>query len=180
VIPISLDGFGTQCTFGEMEQPIPDVEPFPHATELLAALGVGRSRLPVEVYRNGPRHLYVILEDEQAVAAVDPDLAALAALGPFGVNVSAGADGRFKTRNFSPGLGVPEDPTTGSAAGPLAVHLVRHGMAGFGEPLEFVQGVEIGRPSLLHARVEGSGKRIDRVLVGGSAVIVARGEYRLG
>jgi predicted PhzF superfamily epimerase YddE/YHI9 len=39
--------------------------------------------------------------------------------------------------------------------------------------------VEIGRPSVLHARVEGSDAQVDRVLVGGSAVIVARGEYRL-
>ena len=73
-----------------------------------------------------------------------------------------------------------EDPATGSAAGPLAVHLVRHGRIEFGQPIEIRQGVEILRPSLLHARVEGSPERIERVVVGGSAVIVARGEYRVG
>jgi trans-2,3-dihydro-3-hydroxyanthranilate isomerase len=78
---------------------------------------------------------------------------------------------------FAPALGVPEDPATGSAAGPLAVHLSRHGRVAFGDEIEIRQGAEIGRPSLLHARVEGSAERIERVEVGGSAVIVARGEF---
>ena len=81
---------------------------------------------------------------------------------------------------FAPASGVAEDPATGSAAGPLAVHLVRHGRASFGDELEISQGTEIGRPSTLFARVYGEGDRIDAVEVGGSAVIVARGEYRLG
>ena len=33
---------------------------------------------------------------------------------------------------------------------------------------------------MLYARVYGDGERVDRVEVGGSAVIVARGEYRFG
>ena len=78
---------------------------------------------------------------------------------------------------FAPGLGVPEDPATGSAAGPLAVHLARHGRIAFGEEIEIEQGVEIGRPSTLYARADGSGDAIERVRVGGSAVIVARGEF---
>jgi trans-2,3-dihydro-3-hydroxyanthranilate isomerase len=81
---------------------------------------------------------------------------------------------------FAPGLGVAEDPATGSAAGPLALHLARHGRIGFGEGIEIRQGVEIQRPSLLHARVDGSPEEIERMAVGGAAVVVARGEYRLG
>jgi trans-2,3-dihydro-3-hydroxyanthranilate isomerase len=80
---------------------------------------------------------------------------------------------------FAPALGVPEDPATGSAAGPLAVHLARHGRIAFGEQIEISQGAEISRPSTLYARVEGSHDNIEHVYVGGSAVIVARGEYRL-
>jgi trans-2,3-dihydro-3-hydroxyanthranilate isomerase len=179
VIPIELTRTGEEITFGEMEQPIPTPEPFPEADGLLAALGLERSELPVEAYRNGPLHVYVALPSEHAVAAVAPDLNALAALGPLGVNVTAGSNAHFKTRNYAPGLGVPEDPATGSAAGPLAIHLVRHGWAQLGDQLELRQGEEIGRPSLLYARVEGSGRGIERVLVGGSALIVAGGEYRL-
>ena len=80
---------------------------------------------------------------------------------------------------FAPAHGVAEDPATGSAAGPFAVHLVRHGRIGFGDEIEISQGAELSRPSTLYARVEGSGERIEKVEVGGSAVIVARGEFRL-
>jgi trans-2,3-dihydro-3-hydroxyanthranilate isomerase len=79
---------------------------------------------------------------------------------------------------FAPASGVPEDAATGSAAGPLALHLVRHGRIGFGDTIRIEQGAEISRPSVLHARVrEGGGQPI--IEVGGSAVIVARGEFRL-
>jgi trans-2,3-dihydro-3-hydroxyanthranilate isomerase len=80
---------------------------------------------------------------------------------------------------FGPADGVPEDPATGSAAGPLAIHLARHGRTAFGDEIEISQGAEIGRPSKLYARAEGSPDRIERVEVGGSAVIVARGEFQL-
>jgi trans-2,3-dihydro-3-hydroxyanthranilate isomerase len=78
---------------------------------------------------------------------------------------------------FAPALGVSEDPATGSAAGPLALHLARHGRIAFGDEIEIRQGAEIGRPSLLRARVTGSADRVERVEVAGSAVIVARGEF---
>jgi trans-2,3-dihydro-3-hydroxyanthranilate isomerase len=75
---------------------------------------------------------------------------------------------------FAPGLGVAEDPATGSAAGPLAVHLVRHGLVESGQEIRIAQGAELGRPSTLYARADDT-----HVEVGGSAVVVARGEFRL-
>jgi trans-2,3-dihydro-3-hydroxyanthranilate isomerase len=179
VIPIALTREGDEIVYGEMEQPIPTPEPFAAVDELLQALGVERSELPVEAYPNGPLHVYVALESEEAVVALAPDMGALARLGSVGVSCFAGAAPHFKTRVFGPALGVPEDPATGSAAGPLAVHLVRHGWVEPGQPIEIRQGAEIKRPSLLRAQVDGSPERIERVAVGGAAVIVARGEYRL-
>ncbi|HET7047137.1 MAG TPA: PhzF family phenazine biosynthesis protein [Solirubrobacteraceae bacterium] len=179
VIPIELSRERNRIVYGEMEQPIPAVEPFEWAEELLAAVGVQRAELPVLGYRNGPLHVYVALSGEEAVAALEPDLAALRKLGEIGVSCFAGEGGRFKTRMFAPGLGVSEDPATGSAAGPLAVHLARHGWSEYGRPIQIRQGEEIGRPSVLHARVDGSDERIERVVVGGAAVVVAHGEYRL-
>jgi trans-2,3-dihydro-3-hydroxyanthranilate isomerase len=146
----------------------------------LAALGIERSELPIRAYRQGPLHVYVALPSEAAVAALDPDLAALRSLTGVGINCFAGQGANFKTRMFAPGLGVSEDPATGSAAGPLAVHLARHGRIEYGQRIEIRQGAEIGRPSILHATVDGSDQRIERVVVGGSAVVVAQGEYRLG
>jgi trans-2,3-dihydro-3-hydroxyanthranilate isomerase len=180
LVPVVLRRENGQIVSGQMEQPIPTWEPYEHAGRLLAAVGVAASGLPVEAYRNGPRHVYVALPDEAAVAALRPDLGALAGLGEIGVSCFAGGGRRWKTRMFAPGMGVPEDPATGSAAGPLAVHLARHGRTGFGDEIEIRQGAEIGRPSVLYASAEGSAQRIGRVLVGGSAVVVARGQYRLG
>jgi trans-2,3-dihydro-3-hydroxyanthranilate isomerase len=179
VIPITLTREAGEIVFGEMEQPIPTPEPFARAGELLRALRLAGSGLPIEAYRNGPLHVYVELAGEDLVAAVRPDLTALADLGELGVSCFAGSGKRFKTRMFAPALGVAEDPATGSAAGPLAVHLARHRRIGFGDQIEIRQSEEIGRPSILHARVEGSAERIERVTVGGSAVLVAQGEYRL-
>jgi len=179
-IPIELERAGDRVTFGEMQQPIPAQEPFEAAAELLEALSVERSRLPVTAYRNGPLHVYVALWSDAEVAALMPDAAALTDIADsFGVSCFAVSEIGVKTRMFAPALGVNEDPATGSAAGPLAVHLVKHGEIGFGQRVEIRQGAEIGRPSLLYARVEGTAAEIERVLVGGSAVLVAEGSYRL-
>jgi trans-2,3-dihydro-3-hydroxyanthranilate isomerase len=176
LIPVDLRWQSERGAFGRMQQRVPTWGPYEHEAELLAALGLTRSRLPVEVYPNGPLHVYVELESERAVAELRPAMRALAEL-EVCANCFAGHGKRWKTRMFAPGYGVGEDPATGSAAGPLAVHLGRHGRITFGEEIEIRQGAEIGRPSLLYARAEGSPERVERVEVGGSAVIVARGEF---
>ncbi|HEV2902951.1 MAG TPA: PhzF family phenazine biosynthesis isomerase, partial [Gaiellaceae bacterium] len=152
----------------------------PDEAALLAALRLERSELPIEVYDNGMTHAYVALGSEDEVARVKPDFATLAdLLGEMGVSTFAGSGTKWKTRMFAPADGVPEDPATGSAAGPLALHLARHGRIAFGDEIEISQGAEIGRPSTLFARVEGSPDQVENVEVGGSAVTVARGEFRL-
>jgi trans-2,3-dihydro-3-hydroxyanthranilate isomerase len=179
-IPVTLERTDGRVSFGRMEQPIPTWAPYRHTDELHAALRISRSRLPVEVYTNGPMHVFVVLDSERQVAALAPEMTRLRPLGTASFSCLARrADGGWKTRMFAPALGVPEDPATGSGAGPLAVQLARHGLIEFGEEIEIYQGAEISRPSLLHARVEGSRREIERVEVGGSAVIVARGEFRL-
>jgi trans-2,3-dihydro-3-hydroxyanthranilate isomerase len=165
-------------TFAWMRQPVPTWAPFPRAAELLAAIGVAESGLPVESYTNGPTHVYIALPDEAAVAALKPDVTALAGFAGMAAYCFAGAGRHWKSRMFGPGLGITEDPATGSAAGPLAIHLARHGRIAFGDEIEIRQGAEIGRPSVLRARVNGSPAGIDTVEVGGSAAIVARGEFR--
>jgi trans-2,3-dihydro-3-hydroxyanthranilate isomerase len=180
VVPVRLEREGARIVFGRMLQPLPTVRPYEDEAALLAAIGVERSELPVELYDNGLQHVFVTLPSEEAVAALRPDLAALADVPEvIGVNCIAGAGARWKTRMFIPSGSVVEDPATGSAAGPLAVHLARHGRIAFGDEIEISQGAEIGRPSTLYARVDGSAERIERVEVGGAAVIVGRGEFRL-
>jgi trans-2,3-dihydro-3-hydroxyanthranilate isomerase len=179
IVPVRLEREEGRLVFGRMEQPIPSVEPYQAERALLSALGVERSELPVELYDNGMRHVYVALRSEEEVAGLRPQLGRLELPPDLGINCFAGFGGRWKTRMFAPGGGVAEDPATGSAAGPLALHLARHGRIAFGDEIEISQGAEIGRPSTLFARVEGTPEQVERVEVGGSAVIVARGEFRL-
>src|SRR3954464_14887821 len=176
-ITVALEREGARIVFGWMEQPVPTWRPYERAEELLAALGVA-SELPVEWYGLGPSHVYVTLRTPEEVASMRPDFGRLAEF-DSGINCFAPRDGGWKTRMFAPGSGVAEDPATGSAAGPLAVHLLRHGRIGSGEEIEIDQGAEIDRPSRLHAIVHGTPDAITRVEVGGSAVVVARGEFRL-
>ena len=180
IVPVRLERDGSRIVFGWMTQPLPTFEPYEPAEALLAALGVEESRLPIELYDNGLHHVYVTLGSDDEVAALEPDQTALARLPDvLGVNCFAGSGTTWKTRMFAPAGGVPEDPATGSAAGPLACHVMRHGLVEPGTQIEISQGAEIRRPSTLFARVEGSPEKIEKVEVGGSAVVVARGEFRL-
>jgi trans-2,3-dihydro-3-hydroxyanthranilate isomerase len=177
-IPVTLEREGARISFGRMAQPLPTVKPFERAAELEAALGV-ESQLPVELYDNGIPHVFVACRSEDEVAALEPKFQRIEEVGPYGINCFAGAGMRWKTRMFGPALGVAEDPATGSAAGPLAYHLARHGRIEFGDEIEISQGAEIGRPSTLYARAEGTADAVERIEVGGSAVVVARGELSL-
>jgi trans-2,3-dihydro-3-hydroxyanthranilate isomerase len=180
VVPVRLEREGARIIFGRMTQPIPTIAPYEDEAGLLEAIGVERSELPIEVYDNGLQHVFVVLGSKDEVAALRPDLTRLADVPEvIGINCLAGSGTSWKTRMFIPSGGIAEDPATGSAAGPLALHLARHGRIAFGDEIEITQGVEIQRPSKLYARVDGSAERIERIEVGGSAVVVARGEFRL-
>jgi trans-2,3-dihydro-3-hydroxyanthranilate isomerase len=174
VVPIRLERDGSRVVFGWMRQPPVTPEPYEQVDELLALLGVAESGLPVELYRQGPGHVYVELASPAAVASLRPDFPALKALSPYGTGCFARDGEVWKYRSFVPNHGIDEDPATGSAAGPLALHLARHGRIGFGDEIEIRQGVEVGRPSTLYAVARSP----EEVEVGGSAVIVARGEFR--
>jgi trans-2,3-dihydro-3-hydroxyanthranilate isomerase len=179
IVPVELLREGPEIRFGWMEQPLPAWEPFAEPDALLAALGVERSELPVETYDLGPGHTFVALGSSQEVAALRPDFDGIAALTETSAYCFARDGDGWKARVFVPGRGVPEDPATGSGVGPLALHLVRHAQIAFGEEIAIAQGEELGRPSELFARVDGTADRPERVLVGGSAVLVARGEFSL-
>jgi trans-2,3-dihydro-3-hydroxyanthranilate isomerase len=178
-VPVEIDAQGSG---GWMRQPLPEVEPWITVTEVLAALGVDDADLaaPLEVYDNGPTHLVVAVTDVDVVRRAAPDLGRLARVaGTTGTSLCAvTAPGAAATRMFVPGTGIPEDPATGSAAGPVGVHLLRHGLLEPGALLTLTQGVEIHRPSTLHVRVEGLPDAIAAVGVGGTAVIVGELTFR--
>lgn len=160
-----------------MEQPIPTWRLYEHAHSVLEALGLRHARLPIEVYVNGPRHVLVAVDSLEHLAALKPDLRILATLPDVAINCFAGSGTRWRSRMFSPAYGVAEDAATGSAAGPIALHLIRNGLLAFGQPIEIEQGVEMGKPSLMRTEVHGSLERLGPIRVGGSAVIVAEGRF---
>lgn len=144
----------------------PATPPVPAAPPdgLGAALGV-----PFGFVGRSPFDYLVELESEATVRALVPDLAVLARIGGRGVIVtarSATAGQDFVSRFFAPAAGVPEDPVTGSAhcaLGPYwADKLGRTALTGYQAS---------ARGGLVRVRVAG-----DRVLLGGHAVTVMRGE----
>ena len=177
LVRVRLELSDGRPVFGRMQQPIRECEPYERERELLDALGLTESGLPVELYRSGAPHVFVALESEDEVAALKPDFAALEGLG-IAANCFAGSGRSWKTRMFYPARGIPEDPATGSAAGPLALHLARHGRIGFRQEIEIRQGADIGRPSVLYAVATGSRERVESVEVGGVALIV-EGVFRI-
>ncbi len=176
-VPVALerDESGT-IVFGRMTQPVPRVEPVDDPDRALAAIGARNATLPIELYDNGARHILVALENVSELAGLTRDGDAIGAMDITGINVCAPTGEGWRNRMF---WAHGEDPATGSAAGPIACHLARHGRIAWGEEIVIEQGIEMGRPSTLHARADGGDGLIDAVEVGGSAVVVARGEYRL-
>jgi len=86
-------------------------------------------------------------------------------------------DNDLHVRVFVDYYGIPEDPATGSANGCLGGYLVKHRY--FGNDyidIRVEQGYEIGRPSLLFLKAEKKEGKID-VLVGGKAIMIAKGEF---
>jgi len=177
LVPVEIDRDESgSLVFGRMQQPLPTVEPFADEARLLSVLDLERSELPVELYDNGATHIVVTLPSKEAVAALTPASPEIASFGVTGVNCISGSGTGWKSRTFWPR---GEDAATGSAAGPIACHVCRHGLVGWGEWIEITQGVEIRRPSTLFARAHGAGGEIVGVDCGGRAVVVARGEFRL-
>jgi len=176
IVPVEIDrDEAGSLVFGRMEQPIPEISAIDDPEALFAVLGV-ESELPVELYDNGATHIVVTLGSDEAVVALAPDSSGIARFGVTGVNCISGTGAKWKNRMFWP---PGEDAATGSAAGPIACHVCRHGLVEWGEWIEISQGAEIGRPSTLFARADGGDGGIERVYCGGRAVVVARGEFRL-
>lgn len=81
--------------------------------------------------------------------------------------------GIYHCRNFAPGVGVPEDPVTGSAAGAFGAYLADIGVIGEGEEeFKVVQGERIGRPGEVYVRIRKEARRVRTVQVSGTGVIV--------
>jgi len=158
------------------------------------ALGLAGSELlagaPVRTGSTGSTFLYIPLRDREVVDRARLDVPALLAAqgeGPnLGVFVFAPDSDpkvcRVYSRMFAPHTsGIPEDPATGSASGPLGAYLVERGLVAPADTVDIVseQGTRMGRPSFIRIRVGMSAGRISEILVGGSVVPVIEGRLRV-
>jgi trans-2,3-dihydro-3-hydroxyanthranilate isomerase len=158
------------------------------------ALGLAESELlagsPICTGSTGNTFLYIPLRDREVVDRARLDVPALLAAqgeGPnLGVFVFAPDSDpkarRVYSRMFAPHTsGVPEDPATGSASGPLGAYLVEHGLVTPAATVDIVseQGTRMGRPSFIRIRVGMSAGRVSEILVGGSVVPVIEGRLRV-
>ena len=139
--------------------------PVPAPPGLLAALGVDRA----EWTGQAKDDLMVVVSREEEVTGLRPDTVALAGYGTRGIIVTApasrpGAD--FVSRFFAPGVGIAEDPVTGSAHCTLAPYWAQR----LGRP-QLTGYQASARGGTVRVRVDG-----DRVLLAGRAVTVFSGE----
>jgi trans-2,3-dihydro-3-hydroxyanthranilate isomerase len=138
----------------------------------------------------GVPYLLLPLDTRAAVDAAEPDMAMLRRLpSTFGVahvgvyvfTLERAEPGvTAYSRMFVAGMGIAEDPATGSACGPLGCYLVRHRLVQGDAARQIVnrQGVAMGRPSRIHIAIGCDGRQnISRVQVGGQAVLVAEGRF---
>lgn len=195
-LPVDLLFEGEQVCFVWMHQPVPEFEPWQgDDAQLAAALGLTPDdldpRLPIERGSSGVPFLYIPIRSLAALGSANPGPALAVLLeGPdrhLGAylftrdGLSAGVTAR--SRMFAPDVSIAEDAATGSAAGPFGVYLLRHGRLTPDEHdetrLRIEQGVEMGRPSMLHIAMNGPAAAVRDVRVGGEAVLVARGELLL-
>jgi len=136
---------------------------------------------PPEIVSAGNPGVFIALKSKEAVDRAVLDIHALQTLKrepdeSFFVFVFAPTGDGAYSRMFAPEHGVTEDPATGSATGPLAAYLMRHGLAPSADGTRLVseQGTKIGRRSILHVLVHGN-SGANGIEVGGYVTPVIEG-----
>ena len=146
--------------------------------------------LPVQIASTGHAKVMVPVLRRNALAALEPDLAALVTLsrelgcnGYLAFTLDQPDPGALtQARMFAPAIGIAEDPVTGNGNGPLGAYLVHHGRARHdGRRFEFrgAQGDRSGRSGHIDVLVEIEAGRPGRVSLTGDAVIVFQTELAL-
>jgi trans-2,3-dihydro-3-hydroxyanthranilate isomerase len=197
-IRVQLEWQAAQLHFAWMTQPLPQFGPrLEDVSGFAAALGLREadirdSQLPVEIVSSGIPFLYVPVASRAAVNAVELNRAGLLRVcraagldehAAFLFTLQRGEDDNATvfSRMFAPGFGVPEDPATGSASGPLGGYLVKHGAVPSKAATHIIskQGVKMGRPSEIHISIGTRDGEIADVRVGGQAVLIGEATIRI-
>jgi trans-2,3-dihydro-3-hydroxyanthranilate isomerase len=189
--PVDLQWKDGRLSFAWMTQLVPEFgEPVTARADVAAALGLTEAdlvaRLPIQPISCGVPFLYVPLKDaatvDRAVSDANGFRRLKAATGiDLAIFLFAWNGSSVYSRMFAPEFGVSEDPATGSASGPLGCYLVRHGVVS-GEAahrIRSLQGAKMQRPSHIFIDITELDGAIVDVKIGGTAVLVGRGELIL-
>lgn len=185
LVPVTVTriGHNVQAEFTAPVLPRPTGATVPDAL-IAAALGttqIGFATHRPGVFQGGPRFLYVPVASLDALARARPQEPAWSQLMAAAEVDSAylyspGTDCDYRARMFSPTAGIPEDPATGSASAILAAQLHASGVLKPGTTrFTLHQGVEMGRPSLIHLTIDMDTK-VTAIRISGSAVKVSHGK----
>ena len=185
--------WGQDLPFAWMTQPIPTFGPIvTDSLGVAAAVGVqpcdlAGGNLPVQVASSGVPFLYVPLRSRAAVDAASIERGRLCTL-LRSVNLEelpvfvfscqpADDDATVYSRMFGPCIGIPEDPATGAASGPLGAYLLQHNAVSADNASRLVnlQGVRMGRPGRIYISLSSRAGVLEEVRVGGEAVVVGAG-----
>jgi len=167
--------------FVQMEQPLPTFTGTTITRKTAAdALGIAveevRSDVPIQMGSSGVPFLYVPLANLKAVRRARRPAALDASVYVFAMSGERSGS-QVHGRMFDQGLGIGEDPATGSAQGPLGAYIVAHELvqAAPTTRIRVEQGFEIGRPSILEIEVDRAGPAITAVRVGGGCIPIGGG-----
>jgi trans-2,3-dihydro-3-hydroxyanthranilate isomerase len=193
LIPVQISWREGAADFIEMNQPPPTFgATFDDRAALAGVISLEASdidaRFPCQVVSCGVPFLFVPVTSLEAARRARPRLDLIEKVLPgfppeifvFTTETEIPGSG-VHSRMFAPGLGITEDPATGSANGPLGCYLVRHNVVASDTQLDITseQGIEMGRPSFLRIRIDREGETITRVRVGGRCRYVGCGHLEL-
>ena len=193
VIPVEITGETTRPLIW-MDQPEPVFGPrFTDRALLAELLGLDVADLdpdhPAEAGLAGVPFLLTPITTRAALDRIrlrldlwEKHLAGFAAPHIFAFTPDPAQPNTVHSRMFGPALGIPEDPATGAASGPLGCYLVRYGLATVEDGVAAIvslQGEAMGRPSRVHIQVTPDSDGFRRVRVGGTCQPMGEGSFRL-
>lgn len=163
-------------------------------SEIAGAMGFStehiRKDCPVCIASTGYGKVMVAIDSNELLHSLDPDKAKLIAIskkigcnGYYVFTINPGEEDLVHGRMFSPAGGIPEDPVTGNANGPLGAYLVHFGLLGenLGEHVAFqiVQGEAIGRTGRMRVDVDIENGQPVLVKLTGKAVVAFSAEIEI-
>ena len=187
-IPVSFEDRKEGPAFGEMVQRNPEFGAIHQARDIAPIAGLRPedfdAELPIQTVSTGMAFMIAPVKQLASIEALnyqtklagdylkDADAKFIFFVCTETVNKAARLHARMMFYNG-------EDPATGSASGCAAAWMVKYGVAGQNEQVMIEQGIEMGRPSEIYVRAEKSDDKVINVRVGGHAVIVGGGEFRI-